>query len=85
MGKKEQVKTEEDDKFDVLAEITEMQVDEEEKARLAEKAEKKRLKKEMSKEEREAQRKINRESREKKKLKKELNKKRKVSLFLPSH
>jgi hypothetical protein len=75
MGKKEEV----DDKFDVLAEITEMDIDEDEKARLAEKAERKRLRKEMTKEEKEAQRKINRENREKKKAKKELNKKKKVT------
>ncbi|CEP15137.1 hypothetical protein [Parasitella parasitica] len=70
-------KSKQDDAFNVLEEITDMQVDEEEKARLAEKAEKKRLKKEMTKEEREAQREINRKNREKKKLKKDLNKKRK--------
>jgi hypothetical protein len=79
MGRKE--KKEEDDTFNVLEEITEMQVDEEEKARLAEKAEKKRLKKEMSKEERQAQREINRKNREKKKSKKDLNKKRKVEIL----
>lgn len=79
MGRKE--KKEEDDAFNVLEEITEMQVDEEEKARLAEKAEKKRLKKEMSKEERQAQREINRKNREKKKSKKDLNKKRKVKIL----
>lgn len=78
MGNKEEKEV--DDKFDVLAEITEMDVDEEEKTRLAEKAERKRLRKEMTKEEKEEQRKINRENREKKKLKKELNKKRKVFL-----
>ncbi|KAI8637005.1 hypothetical protein BD408DRAFT_454329 [Parasitella parasitica] len=54
-----------------------MQVDEEEKTRLALKAEKRRLKKEMTKEERQAQREINRKNREKKKSKKDLNKKRK--------
>ncbi|CAO3645695.1 unnamed protein product [Mucor hiemalis] len=75
MGNKEEKEV--DDKFDVLAEITEMDVDEEEKTRLAEKAERKRLRKEITKEEKEEQRKINRENREKKKLKKELNKKRK--------
>lgn len=84
MGKKDK-KEEVDDKFDVLAEITDMHVDEEEKARLAEKAEKKKLKKAITKEEREAQRKINRESREKKKLKKELNKKRKVNTLYHSN
>lgn len=79
MEKIETRKEEVDDKFDVLAEITKMDVDEDEEARLAEKAERKRLRKEMTTEEKEAQRKINRENREKKKLKKELNKKRKVT------
>lgn len=77
MGSKD--KKEQDDAFNVLQEITDVLVDEEEKARLAEKAEKKRLKKEMTKEERQAQREINRKNREKKKSKKDLNKKRKVS------
>ncbi|EPB88246.1 hypothetical protein HMPREF1544_04954 [Mucor circinelloides 1006PhL] len=75
MGSKD--KKEQDDAFNVLQEITDVLVDEEEKARLAEKAEKKRLKKEMTKEERQAQREINRKNREKKKSKKDLNKKRK--------
>lgn len=83
MGKKETEVV--DDKFDVLAEITEMDVDEDEKTRLAEKAERKRLRKEMTKEEKEAQRKINRENREKKKAKKELNKKRKVMMSCLLH
>lgn len=75
----EKIETKEvDDKFDVLAEITQMDVDEDEEARLAEKAERKRLRKTMTPEEKEAQRKINRENREKKKQKKDLNKKRKV-------
>jgi hypothetical protein len=78
MGKKD--KKQDDDAFNVLEEITEMHVDEEEKERLAAKAERRRLRKEMTKEEREAQRKINRENREKKKSKKDLNKKRKVSV-----
>ncbi|KAI8080426.1 hypothetical protein BDF21DRAFT_339839 [Thamnidium elegans] len=54
-----------------------MNADSDEEARLAEKAERKKLRKAMTPEEKEAQRKINRENREKKKLKKELNKKRK--------
>lgn len=81
MEKIEVKKEEIDDKFDVLAEITQMDVDEDEEARLAEKAERKRLRKTMTPEEKEAQRKVNRENREKKKLKKDLNKKRKVLIF----
>ncbi|KAI9469871.1 MAG: hypothetical protein EXX96DRAFT_543319 [Benjaminiella poitrasii] len=78
MGKKDKKSKKESDDFNVLEELPSLNVDEEEKARLAAKAEKKKLKKkEMTAEEKEEQRKINRENRQKKKLQKELNKKRK--------
>ncbi|KAI8997704.1 hypothetical protein BDB01DRAFT_713681 [Pilobolus umbonatus] len=71
--KKPKEEKEEDDNEDfvVLKEITEVDADE------SAKNEKKRRRKELSKEERELERKLNRESREKKKARKELNKKRK--------
>ncbi|KAI7907232.1 uncharacterized protein BX663DRAFT_465753 [Cokeromyces recurvatus] len=75
MGKKDR---KENDDFNILEELPSLNVDEEEKARLDAKAEKKKLKKkEMTEEEKEEQRRINRENRKKKKLQKEINKKRK--------